>query len=222
VLCSPSSFLETPFRRWSVDRVSLVLGMAAACIHVSAYITYNIQTSKGLSKPRASVIGVSVFLAVLLAITYLATTTNLAITLQYIAGSTSAMVTLLNLWIRKRLTRFSKEEYVYGAISFVAGIVWYVFHWAAFANFIILATVLMTYKTLYQGVWRNPYTETARAWLLWALANAVNTVNVIHLHKEWTAYVSPIVLLISHLAVAVLSSTSRKRWFTARTGITRA
>lgn len=205
-----------------MDRVSLALGIAAACIHVSAYITYNIQTSKGLSKPRASVMGISAFLAVLLAMTYLATTTNVAITLQYIAGSTSAMTTLLYLWVRKRLTRFSKEECVYAAISFVAGIVWYVFHQAAFANFIILATVLMTFKTLYQGVWRNPYTETAWAWLLWALANAVNTVNVIHLHKEWTAYVSPIVLMISHLAVAVLSSTSRKRRFTARTGITRA
>lgn len=196
-----------------MNRISLALGIAAACIHATAYLLYSVQASHGTSKPLVSVIGVSAALAILLTFTYQAATSNWIITLQYYAMMVAATATFVYILKIGRFEKLTKDEIASLTAGVVSGVVWLVFHNAAFANLILIATVLIVYRTLYVRVWKDPTTETALPWKLWTLAYAISTMNVVYGHARPIAYVSPIVFLFAHLTVAVFCSKRRKERF---------
>lgn len=198
-----------------MDRVSLALGIAAACIHVTAYALYNIQSKKGQSKPNAATWGIWAFLVVLNAMTYREVSHSILVALPYYTSSISCLLTFCYLLVTGKYDWPEWRDWVYAGLAAIGGVIWLVFHHAGYANLVITGAILLSFEPTYKTVWRNPHKEKPGPWVLWALAFIVITANVAHQRRGFMAFVSPVSLCLAHYAVAMLCSRRRKENFDA-------
>lgn len=97
-------------------------------------------------------------------------------------------------------------------IVLVPGLVWWKFHEARWANMIILAAFLISSKPLFEDVWKDPFKETPRSWILWTIAYAFTSVNcLLREDVDLFRFITPVVLLVFHGSIAALSRKVRKQ-----------
>lgn len=201
-----------------MESYSLLLGLVAAGMHTTAYILYNIQSKKGQSKPNAATWALWAFLVILNALTYQETSRSFWLAFTYFTSSTACILTFGYVWIIGRLEWPAWRDWLYASLAAIGGIVWLVYHQAAYANLIITGTILLSFEPTYRGVWKNPHKETPLPWWLWTLALVVIAVNAALQHQAWTSYVSPVSLTVAHATVAILCSRQRKHRYDVRQG----
>jgi len=206
-----------------MDTISLVLGVVAALLHAAAYVLYNRQAKLGQSQPNPISWSVWAFLAILNALTFTGMSDRVS-ALQFVAGSVACFCTFIYVLTIGKFAwpkRGAKEWKIFG-LGIIAAIVWFAFHSAEWANMVVLLGFVISFKPTYDGVKADPNKETPLSWVIWTVAFGITIINLIIRDKELVAFITPVVLLLSHGSIAVLSRQSRKRTFQLRGALTTA
>lgn len=196
-----------------MQELTVVLGLMAALLHGVAYVLYNMQAKLGKSSPNAASWSVWTFLAVLNALSYREMSGDVVTTLQFFTGSVACMITFLYVLTIGKFSKLKLKEWGLFTLGLLATVVWWKFRSAIGANMIILVALLISFIPTFEGVWRNPFKETPRSWALWTLAFLITTMNVVLRDGKSIALLTPIMLLIAHGSIAILSTQSRKEKF---------
>lgn len=196
-----------------MQELTIALGVAAALLHGVAYVLYNVQAKLGSSKPNAASWSVWAFLATLNALSYREMSGDAVAALQFFTGSVACILTFLYVLTIGKFSKLEPKEWGLFALGLLATLAWWKFRSATGASVIILVAFLISSIPTFEGVWRDPFRETPRSWALWTLAFLVTTTNVVLRDGKPIALLTPIVLLVVHGSVAVLSTQSRKERF---------
>lgn len=196
-----------------MQELTVTLGLIAALLHGVAYFTYNVQAKMGRSSPNAATWSVSAFLAILNAFSYREMSGDAVTTLQFFTGSIACVITFLYVLTIGKFSWLKLKEWALFALGLLATLIWWRFRNATGANIIILFAFLIAFIPTLEGVWRNPFKETPLPWVLWTIAFFITTANVVLRGNKLVALIMPIVLLVVHCGVAILSAQSRKERF---------
>ncbi len=196
-----------------MQELTIALGLTAALLHGVAFILYNVQSKIGQSKPNAASWSIWAFLSTLNALSYREMTGDVVATLQFFTGSVGSILTFLYVLIIGKFSKLKPGEWGLFALGLLATLVWWKFRSATGTNMIVLVAVIISFIPTLEGVWRDPFRETPRSWILCTLAFLVATTNVVLRDGKPIALLTPIVLLIAHGSVALLSTQSRKAKF---------
>lgn len=196
-----------------MQELTIALGLTAALLHGSAFILYYWQNKTGQSKPNAATWGIWAFLATLNALSYREMTGDVVATLQFFTGSVGGILLFLYVLTFGKFSWLKPREWGLLALGIFAVLVWWKFRSATWANMIILVAVVISFIPTLEGVWRDPFTETPRSWVLWTLAFIVATTNVALRGNKAIALLTPAVLIVAHGVIAVLSTERRKKRF---------
>lgn len=196
-----------------MQELTIALGLTAALLHGVAYVLYNVQAKLGKSSPNAASWSVWAFLATLNALSYREMSGDVVAALQFFTGSVACILTFLYVLTIGKFSRLKPKEWGLFALGLLATVVWWKFRSATGANMIVLVAFLISFIPTFEGVWRDPFKETPRSWTLWTLAFLVTTTNVVLRDGKPIALLTPIVLLIAHGSIALLSTQSRKAKF---------
>jgi lysylphosphatidylglycerol synthetase-like protein (DUF2156 family) len=197
-----------------VEQFRLVLAIVAAVLHGTAFYLYTKQVKLGQSQPKIATWSISMFLMLLNALTFREMSKDGIATLQFFVGFVGASIVFLYALVRGKFSKPGILEWSATLLGISAAIVWYVFRDAAWANMIVLGALLVALTPTWEGVYRDPFTDAPRSWAMWASAYAITTVNIL-LNPNWHAVslINPVVAMIAHGLVAVLSTEERKRQF---------
>lgn len=196
-----------------MQELTIALGLTAALLHGVAYVLYNMQVKLGKSSPNVASWSVWAFLATLNAFSYREMSGDVVTTLQFFTGSVACFLTFLYVFTIGKFSKLKLKEWVLLALGLLATLVWWKFRSATGANMIVLFAILVSFIPTFEGVWRDPFKETPRSWTLWTLAYLLTTTNVVLREGKPFALLTPIVLLIAHGSIAILSTQSRKAKF---------
>lgn len=201
-----------------VNSVKLSLGVTSALLHGTAYLLYNLQTRKGESNPRAASWGVWALLAVVNAISYKEMTADWYSALQFFMGSVGCFLTFVYVWSIGRLGRPQGKEWGDFAIGIIATLLLLVFKASDWASLLILIGFVISFRPTFNWVKANPSKEKPVPWAIWTVAFAVTIINKCIGVANPNAtelgtilgFTVPIVLLLAHGSIAVLSRSSRR------------
>lgn len=198
-----------------MDQVRLALGIVAAVLHGLGYYLYSRHTKLGQSTPNIASWSIWAFLATINALTYRVMSGDPAATLQFFMGSIGCMLTFL---FALAMGKFSWpkrwEHWAMFILGIVATVVYYRFRNATSANMIVLVAFVISFIPTLEGVIRDPFVEVPRSWVIWTVAYMITTMNVT-LNPDWrlVSLLMPVVMVVAHGAVAVLSTDTRKARF---------
>ena len=138
---------------------------------------------------------------------------DVVVALQFFTGSVACILTFLYVLIIGKFSKLKPREWGLFALGLLATLVWWKFRSATGANMIVLVAFFISFIPTFEGVWRDPFKETPRSWMLWTLAFLVTTTNVVLRDGKLIALIAPIVFLIAHGSIAILSTQKRKARF---------
>lgn len=191
--------------------LTLIFGVLAALLHSIAYVLYNIQTKTGQSKPNIATWSIWAFLATLNALSYHKMSGDLVVSLQFFASSVACILTFFLTLVTGRFSRLRPKEWIILALGLFATLIWWLFRSAEGANMIVLVAFVVSFLPTFEGTLRDPSKETSRPWMLWTLAFTVTTINTILRWKgQFVVLLPPIVRLLAHGSIAILSTQKRK------------
>ncbi len=194
--------------------ITVVLGLTAAALHGIAYVLYNIQTKLGKSQPNAASWSIWAFLATLNALSYREMNGDMVTTLPFFTGSVACILTFFYALTNGKFSWPKPKEWGIFAIGLLSTLVWWYFRSATWANVIVLVAFVISFIPTFEGVLRDPFKETPKSWVLWTVAFLITTVNVVLRWKgQPVALLAPVVLLLAHGSIAVLSTEKRKKSF---------
>lgn len=200
-----------------MQTITAVLGIGAALLHGTAYVLYNLQSKSGKSQPNVISVGIWVFLSALNAFVFKEVSAGVVVTLQFFVGALGSFGTFVYVLRIGKFRRPANWEWSVLVLGILAGVLWLFFHSAAMANMIILIAILISCVPIWVGVLRDPFKESPLAWILWASAFVITSVNVA---LRWllsdgspVAIIMPVTLVVAHGIVAIWSRPSRKRGY---------
>jgi hypothetical protein len=196
-----------------MHELTVALGLMAALLHGVAYVLYSVQTKIGKSSPNAASWSIWAFLATLNALSYHEMSGDLVASLQFFTGSVACILTFLYVLTIGKFSKLKPKEWGLFVLGLLATLVWWKFRSATGANLIVLVAFIISFIPTFEGVLRDPFKETSSSWILWTLAFLVTTTNVVLRDSKPIALLTPIVLLIAHSSIAILSTQSRKARF---------
>lgn len=195
-------------------QVRLVLGIAAAVLHGTAFYLYARQMNVGKSHPNIATWSISSFLMLLNALTFGMMSNDWVATFQLFVGFGGCLIVLVYALVKGKFSLPGPTEGWAMLLGITASVLWYEFRQAAGANMIILFALCIALAPTWRGVYHDPFRETPRSWVIWAIAYVVTTINVL-LNPNWhlISLVTPFVSIFAHGGVAVLANEGRKTHF---------
>ena len=192
----------------------LVLGVAAALFHGSAFVLYAIRARLGHSSPKSASWALWAFLATVNALTFRTMSGDVA-TLQFFTGSVACVAVFVYMWAIGKLKWPEPNELLMFAFGLVAIYVWWRYRNAGAANLIIFAALVISFKPTFDGLRTDPYAETSGPWNLWTIAFLITAANVVLRSQGGPRelalqLVMPIGGAVLHGAVAFLSRRERR------------
>lgn len=205
-----------------MNQLLTVLALVAAVILGSAFCVYAKQTKLGASTPNIATWGISVFLAILNALTLRGMFRGQeVIVLQAFVSFAGAVAILSYSLVRGQFSTPGRNEVWSLVLGIAASYAWYTYRSATYANMIVVFAVVVAMAPTLYGVYKNPFKETSLAWNMWATAYVLMAVNVV-LSKSsnpkwsWILLVNPVVYAFVHALAAWFSRGSRKQAVTKR------
>lgn len=200
----------------STNDLKLGLGVTSALLHGTAYLLYNLQSKKGTSNPRAASWAVWALLAVVNAISYRAMTADWYSALQFFMGSVCCFLTFVYVWSIGRLGKLQGKEWGDFTIGTVAVLLLLFFKASDWASLLVLIGFVVSFRPTFNYVKANPSKERPLPWVIWTLAFAITIANKAlgPANPDATmlgtilGFAVPIVLLVAHGSIAVLSRSS--------------
>ncbi len=200
-----------------MDLIRIVLGIAAAVVHGTAFCLYVRQMKTNLSHPNIATFGISMFLMLLNALTFREVSHGWVATLQLFTGFGGCALILAYAMVRGKFSKPGPAEAWAFVLGVAASILWYRYRQATGANMIVLAALTIALSPTWLATYRNPFVDIPRSWFLWSTAYGITAINVlISPDSGWIALVNPIVSVIAHGLVGILSTESRKKKFATR------
>jgi hypothetical protein len=196
-----------------MQKLTLTCGITAALLHGVAYLLYNVQAKLGKSSPNAASWSVWAFLATLNALSYFSMNGDVVTSLQFFTGSIACIVTFIYVLAIGKFSGLKAKEWGLCALGFLAVLVWWKYRSATSASIIILIAFLISSWPTLEGVLRNPLKETPRPWTIWTIAFLLTTINVGLRGGRPIAFLAPVLLLLAHGSIAVLSRKKRQERF---------
>ncbi len=186
--------------------LTLLLGIAAGVLQLVAFGIYNKQVFQGTTTPNTATWTLWAFLIALNASTYAAMTADLAKSLLPIASALAGLGTFAYALFAGKFRRLDFWDWVVLSIGIAAGVVWWWYQSATYANLLVVGAVVVSFLPLLRGVWKNPAVEKALAWYVWATAYILLTMVVILRWKgQYEDFVYPVSMFFLHLAVGLLT-----------------
>jgi hypothetical protein len=153
---------------------ALQLGFIAGIIQVTAFVLYNKQVLLGTAKPNTATWSMWLFLTVLNASSYYAMTKEPAQAILPIASATMAMWIYYYALRNEKFGRLQPLDWPVLALGVTAGVVWWWFKSATYANLLVVLAAAISFTPLYRDVWKNPTVEMPGPWYLWSIAYLCN------------------------------------------------
>jgi len=92
------------------------------------------------------------------------------------------------------------------ALSLATLLLCVVYNAAVYGNLFNQIPYCIAFIPTYRNVWHNPRNEPTRVWFMWTIAFVLNIVAlIIQPTTQIMDYVSPVVCLVHHIAVTILS-----------------
>ncbi len=197
-----------------MDHLKLVLGVAAAVLHGAAFVLYARQVNLGHSSPNVAMWSVATFLTLLNALTFQEMSGDPLAAVQMFVGFIGCSFIFFYALTKGNFSRLGHLDVWAMCLGVLAGIIWHVFRQAAWANMVVLGALMISSAPTLIGVFRDPFKETPRSWIMWTAAYVITTINLL-LNPGWhvESLVNPVLSIIEHGAVAVLSRRNRKLRF---------
>lgn len=153
--------------------ISTVLGVAAAAIHLSAYVVYARQTGRGETRLNTATWILWVFLSALNAASYLMMTGDPAKSAVSCAGAVACTVTLAFALAKGRASPIAPWDGAALAAGLCAAAAWWLWRSATYANLILQGGFIISMLPTYRAVFKDPRTEKPLPWLMWGSAYVV-------------------------------------------------
>jgi hypothetical protein len=190
--------------------ITVVLGILAAVLHGTAYVLYNMQAKLGKSSPNAASWSIWAFLATLNALSYREMSGDVIATLQFFTGSVACILTFVYVLTIGKFSWPRLKEWGLFGLGLLATLVWWKLRSATGANMIVVIAFLISFVPTFEGVLRDPSKETPRSWVLWTIAFFITITNVLLRGGKPIVLLMPVILLVAHGSIAVLSRQKRK------------
>lgn len=199
----------TAIGRIDMNTAALVLGVLAAVLHGTAYFLYNLQANRGQSRPNPASWAIWAFLAILNAFSYAKMNGNWYSALQFYTGSVACAATFVNALFMGKFAKVSERDKACFMIGLFATIVWWLLKSATVANYLVMIVFIISFVPTWQGVRENPTLETPQSWIIWTIACGCTLMGAL-VQGHLRSTITPLVLLLAHGYVAVLSRRSRQ------------
>jgi hypothetical protein len=198
-----------------METLSRVLGILAAIVHVSAYITYNVYARKKWNEPNPATWFVSFVAAGANALTF-SVFSSWALAVQSWAGALSSLTTFILMLFVYKIRWPSKRERAIIGVSLIGIVFWLVFKQAEWGNLLVVGVLCFAASPTLGGVIKNPKNEMSLPWWLWTCAFTITLVNAFVAATTIFSFVLPVFGVLVHAAVAIFSSKRRKARFLDR------
>jgi hypothetical protein len=191
----------------NIDTYILILAIVAGSMHVVAFAIYNWQILRGKSIPNSVTWTLWVFLTVLNAFSYLDMSGNLVKSILPAASSTACVATYLFVLSKRKFEKFkSWDEYAALTVGIMAGIAWWYYQSATYANYILQIAVGISFYPTIKGVWRNPLIEKALPWYIWSGAYVFMILAIcLKWNGQYRELIYPLNCLCLHAVVGLLT-----------------
>ncbi len=183
----------------------IILGIAAALLNIYGFWIYNKSVFLDNNNPIATTWGVWSVLSIINTWSYLQGTGDWVITLQFFTGTTGCIVTFIFCWVTGKFEKPDKTEQKI-LVACAVSLVVLISGNAAIANYGTLFAFTISWWATIRKVWRDPSIETHLPWLIWSVVFWMQLNNAIQrFDGYWLALINPAWLLITNIAIAVLS-----------------
>lgn len=183
-----------------------MLALVSVMIYLVAFVLYNRQVIRGVSKPNAAMWTLWVLLGFLNAASYRVMTGDWVKALITYAGCTALTLTFVLVLKMGKFTRLSVFDWICLVLGLIAAAAWWIKKDATFANLLMQVCMAISFIPTYRGVWRDPRNEGSIPWFLFS-TGYVLSIAVVWL--RWTGQIQdlvfPINMVLMHSAVGVLS-----------------
>ncbi len=186
--------------------IAKVLALVSLMIYLVAFGLYNRQIITGRSKPNAAMWSLWVFLVFVNTASYRVMTGDWVKSLIAYAGCVAITGTFILSLRLGKFTRLGVFDWCCLGLGITAIGVWWIMRDVMFANFIIQASVTISFIPTYRGVWKTPHNERPVPWFLFSLCYVITFIVVV---MRWQGQIQDLVFplnnVVLHLLVGLLS-----------------
>jgi len=191
--------------------VSSALLLAASAIFLIAFVMYNRGILRGKNTPAFAAWSVFSLITLVNCVTYLQFTkswVNVAVLFtDFVICAGTTLIVLVHLRGKVCVDQTDKAIVL---VSLSAVLLWTVFNTAIGGNLLNQVAYTLTFIPTYRNVLRNPNDEPTLPWALWTMAFVLNIIALaLQPQAQPIDYVSPVVCLMHHVAITLLSRRRR-------------
>jgi hypothetical protein len=185
--------------------VSEYLSYTAAMLHILAFYLYGkkiLKSKKDGSGPNAATWTIWAFGSFLTLINYDFVAEDLFKETVAMADAFGCLVIFCISF--GRFQKLGRSEWVILAVDGLAILVWLMFRSATYTYAVLQISATLSVIPTCVSTWKNPKSEPALVWFLWALAYGLSAIVVLLRWEQWVDIVYPLNYMVMHLAVAVI------------------
>lgn len=186
-------------------RTSEILAIASGIAHILAYLDYNRQVFKGVTKPNGATWLIWSVIAAVSTTSYLKATGDAWKSVIPVVNIALCISTFIFAVCLKQLKRPDKMDFVAIILGVLAVVVWKQYGSAKYANLIVQFAIIAGFYPTWRAIIKNPLCEYARPWWIWVIGYILATIVVIlRWNNQWYDLVYPINCILLHASVALL------------------
>jgi glucan phosphoethanolaminetransferase (alkaline phosphatase superfamily) len=175
-------------------------------IFLVAFVIYNKDILRGNTRPNIVTWSLFALITLINSTSYISMTGDLVKSvLAFTDFFVCAIITFFILFkgYYSKLSIFEKLVIVFSAASIFA---WVIFRSATFANLLLQPGYILAFIPTYVNAYKNPLTERALPWFLWAFSFILSIIVVImRWEGAWQDIVNPSIALLLHFGVGMLA-----------------
>jgi hypothetical protein len=187
-----------------MSELGVALSVTASIIQLAAFVLFNRQTLRGLSKPNCATWLMWVCITVLNTANYKELSGDIVDLLPFVSSIACILTFFFTLW-RGKFSKLKKFELLTLCVGVLSPFVWWCFHSAFYANVLVQVALIISMIPTYRDVWREPESEDCRPWLMWAIAYGLFTGAVATQHRPLQDLIYPINGIVIHAIAGVLA-----------------
>jgi hypothetical protein len=190
--------------------ITILIGILAGFLHILAFAIYNKQMLRGTSYPNSATWTLWTFLTVLNVSSYFVMGGDLVKSILPIASSVACVLTFLFAIYKGKLSKVDPWDGLALGIGIVAGLVWWYYKSATYANLILQISIAVSFVPTYRGVWKDPRKEKALPWYIWSSAYVLSVIVIIlRWQNQYQDLAYPINCLVLHAVVGLMTNRNK-------------
>jgi hypothetical protein len=186
--------------------LSTTLATIASLIQLLAFGIYNQQILTGAAHPNIASWGIWAFITVLNFTSYKEMSRDWVKALLPTVDSLACIATFAITLFTGRVANLDRFDWTAFGIGLIAGLTWYKFRSATFANMIIQVGLVIGFVPTLRGALANHHAENGFCWAMWTFAYLMTgTVVILRWKRQPQDLVNPILCVIAHGAIAIVA-----------------